>query len=66
MLICWLALLLTRVAERGSGETRRNINRQLGRIIQGTLTEPAGAVSQTTPLSRDQNAIYQALSTQPI
>jgi hypothetical protein len=42
VLICWLALLLTRVAERGSGETWRNINRQLGRITQVTLAGPAG------------------------
>jgi transposase len=65
VLICWLALLLTRVAERGSGHTWRNINRQLGRITQVTLAGPAGTVVQTTPLSPEQKAIYQALSTQP-
>jgi len=65
VLICWLALLLTRVAERGSGETWRNINRKLGRITQVTLAGPAGTVSQTTPLNPDQRAIYQALSAQP-
>jgi hypothetical protein len=65
VLICWLALLLTRVAERGSGQTWRNINRQLGRITQVTLVGPAGTVAQTTPLGGEQNAIYQALSAQP-
>jgi hypothetical protein len=65
VLICWLALLLTRVAERGSGQTWRNINRQLGRITQVTLAGPAGTVAQTTPLSAEQKAIYQALSAQP-
>ncbi|UWZ44680.1 IS1634 family transposase [Dactylosporangium matsuzakiense] len=65
VLICWLALLLTRVAERGSGETWRNINRQLGRITQVTLAGPAGTVTQTTPLNPGQKAIYQALSIQP-
>jgi transposase len=65
VLICWLALLLTRVAERGSGQTWRNINRQLGRITQVTLEGPAGTVVQTTPLSPEQKAIYQALSAQP-
>ena len=65
VLICWLALLLTRVAERGTGETWRNINRQLGRITQVTLAGPAGTVTQTTPPNPDQKAIYQALSTQP-
>jgi hypothetical protein len=65
VLICWLALLLTRVAERGSGQTWRNINRQLGRISQVTLTGPAGTIVQTTPLTTEQKAIYQALSIQP-
>jgi transposase len=65
VLICWLALLLTRVAERGSGQTWRNINRQLGRIHQVTLAGPAGSVAQTTPLTAEQKAIYQALSAQP-
>jgi Transposase DDE domain len=65
VLICWLALLLTRVAERGSGQTWRNVNRQLGRISQVTLAGPAGTVVQTTPLTTEQKAIYQALSVQP-
>jgi transposase len=65
VLICWLALLLTRVAERGSGLSWRNINRQLGRITQVTLAGPVGTVIQTTPLSPEQKAIYQALSIQP-
>jgi transposase len=65
VLICWLALLLTRVAERGSGLSWRNINRQLGRITQVALAGPAGTVTQTTPLHPDQKGIYQALSIQP-
>jgi transposase len=65
VLICWLALLLTRVAERGSGQTWRTITRQLGRISQVTLAGPAGTVAQTTPISPEQKAIYQALSIQP-
>jgi hypothetical protein len=64
VLICWLALLLTRVAERSSGQTWRNINRQLGRISQVTLAGPAGTVVQTTPPTAEQKAIYQALSVQ--
>ncbi|PWU49672.1 IS1634 family transposase [Micromonospora sp. S4605] len=65
VLICWLALLLTRVAERATGLPWRNINRQLGRIAQVTLAGPAGTVVQTTPLKPEQKAIYQALSIQP-
>jgi hypothetical protein len=63
--VCWLALLLTRVAERGSGQTWRNINRQLGRIVQVNLAGPAGTVTQTTPPNPHHKAIYQALSIQP-
>jgi transposase len=65
VLICWLALLLTRVAERSAGHSWRNINRQLGRITQVTLAGPAGTVTQTTPINPEQKAIYQALSIQP-
>jgi transposase len=65
VLICWLALLLTRVAERSSGLSWRTINRQLGRIVQVTLVGPAGTVTQTTPPNPEHKAIYQALSLQP-
>jgi hypothetical protein len=65
VLICWLALLLTRVAERSTGETWRNVNRQLGRIVQVTLAGAAGTVTQTTPLTGEQKALYQGSSVQP-
>jgi hypothetical protein len=65
VLICWLALMLTRVAERGTGLSWRNINRQLGRIHQVTLAGPAGTIAQTTPLNAEQKGIYQALSVHP-
>jgi transposase len=65
VLICWLALLLTRVAERSAGLSWRSINRQLGRITQVTLAGPAGTVTQTTPINSEQKAIYQALSIKP-
>ena len=65
VLICWLALLVTRVAERSAGRSWRNINRQLGRITQVTLAGPAGTVTQTTPINSQHKAIYQALSIQP-
>lgn len=65
VLICWLALLLVRVAERGTGHTWAHINRQLGRIAQVTLGGPAGTVVQTTPLRPEQRAIYRALHVDP-
>jgi transposase len=65
VLICWLALLLTRVAERSSGQTWRRIERETSRLAQVTLTGEAGMVTQTTPLKPVQKAIYQALSIEP-
>jgi len=64
VLLCWLALLLVRVAERRTGQTWRTIRRQTGRIMQVTLTGPAGTASQTTALSLAQKAIYQDVSVQ--
>jgi hypothetical protein len=65
VLICWLALLLTRVAERTSGQTWWRIERETSRLAQVTLAGEAGMVCQTTPLRLAHKAIYQALSIQP-
>jgi transposase len=65
VLLCWLALLLTRVAERGCEQTWRQINRETGRLQQVILTGEAGTIVQTTPLRPTQRAIYQALSIDP-
>ncbi len=65
VLLCWLALLLTRVAERSCEQTWRQINRETGRLQQVTLTGQAGTIVQTTPLRPTQRAIYQALSIDP-
>jgi len=51
VLICWLGLLLIRVAERQSGQTWRRIALELQRLQLITLTGPDGAVEQTTPPS---------------
>ena len=63
VLICWLALRLTRVAERGSGLSWRTINRQLGRISQVTLAGRHGRTDHSA--DPEQKVIYQALSVQP-
>ncbi|MEJ7893290.1 MAG: hypothetical protein WKF94_11690 [Solirubrobacteraceae bacterium] len=51
VLICWLALLLIRVAERQTGHTWRRIALELGRLKLVALTGPDGTVEQTTPPS---------------
>jgi transposase len=65
VLLCWLALLLTRVAERACGQTWQRISRETGRLQQVTLAGEAGTIVQTTPLRPTQQAIYQALSIDP-
>jgi transposase len=65
VLLCWLALLLTRVAERTCGQSWRRINRETSRLQQVTLAGEAGTIVQTTPLRPTQRAIYQALSIDP-
>ncbi len=60
VLLCWLALLLIRVAERRTGDTWRRIAIELGRVHAVTLTSSAGTVVQTTPLTPAQQAIVDA------
>ncbi|UTI64865.1 hypothetical protein NBH00_01345 [Paraconexibacter antarcticus] len=51
VLICWLALLMIRIAERQTGHTWRRIALELQRLHLVTLTGPDGQVQQTTPPS---------------
>lgn len=60
VLLCWLALLLIRVAERGTGSTWRRISLALGRVHAVTLAGSAGTVVHTTPLSEAQADILRA------
>ena len=60
VLLCWLALLLIRVAERRTGLTWRRIAIELGRVHAVTLTSSAGTVAQTTPLTAVQQGIVDA------
>jgi transposase len=51
VLLCWLALLLVRAAERRCDTTWRRIATELGRVHAVTLQGSAGTVVQTTPPS---------------
>lgn len=62
VLLCWLALLLIRVAERATGHTWPRINTELGRIHQVTLTGPAGSLKQTTRLTDTQTKLFKDCS----
>ena len=60
VLLCWLALLLIRVAERRTGLTWRRIAIELGRVHAVTLTGSAGSVVHATPLNTTQTGILTA------
>ena len=59
VLLCWLALLLIRVAERRTDLTWRRIAIELGRVHAVTLTGSAGSVIHITPLSTVQAGILR-------
>ena len=61
VLLCWLALLLVRVAERRTGQTWNHINTQLSRVHQVRLAGPDGQILQTTPLNESQQALFAAV-----
>ena len=42
VILCWLALLLARIAENAAGQTWPELRRELDRIHVGTFTGPAG------------------------
>ena len=48
VLICWLALLLVRVAENATAQTWDHIAHEMNRLAAITLTGPAGTVVQAT------------------
>lgn len=65
VLLCWLALLLIRVAERRSGMTWRRINTELTRLHEVVLAGPAGHFAQTTVPTDVQRHILSALDVAP-
>ena len=65
VLLCWLALLLTRVAERRTSQTWPALARELGRLHAVTLTGPIGTVTQTTELTTAQQGILRACGLTP-
>jgi transposase len=66
VLLCWLALLLVRVAERRRDTTWRHIATELGRIHAVTLTGTAGTVVQTTPPSAAASGFLAACQVDPL
>jgi hypothetical protein len=65
VLLCWLALLLTRDIENNCGATWPQIRRELDRITIGTFTGPAGTFRQRTEITKPQRDILAQLKTNP-
>jgi hypothetical protein len=61
VLLCWLALLLVRVAENHTGQTWPAMRRELQRISIGTFTGPAGTFRQRTEVPKPARDILTAL-----
>ena len=59
--LCWLALLLLRVAETETADTWRNIRNELDRIHLVTLATSEGTVSQRSELTPGHRHILKAL-----
>jgi transposase len=61
VLLCWLALLLIRIAENQTSETWRNLRDELQRLHLGTFAGPAGHSQQRTELTSRHHAILRSL-----
>jgi hypothetical protein len=61
ILLCWLALLLIRVAETTTGHTWGKIRADVERLHIGMFTGPAGTFCQRTELSQPQKALFAKL-----
>ena len=59
--LCWLDLLLMRVAEISCGDTWRNIRDELERLCLVTLATKEGTVAQRSELTPRQRQIFSAL-----
>jgi hypothetical protein len=66
VILCWLALLLIRIAENATGTTWPVMRRELDRLHAITFSGPAGTFRQLTELTKPQVNLYAQLGiTQP-
>lgn len=61
ILLCWLALLLIRVAETETSRTWTAIRTEIDRLHLGVFTGPAGTFAQRTELSQPQKTLLTKL-----
>lgn len=65
VLLCWLALLLIRVAENTSGQTCNRLRAELQRVQAATFTGPTGAFRQCSEPTKPQRDLFTALGIPP-
>src|SRR5579875_1183773 len=61
VLLCFLALVIVRVAETRTGQTWRNIRAEIGTIRQGLFRSTEGEFTKTNELTATQRALLSAL-----
>jgi hypothetical protein len=61
VILCWLALLLIRIAETTVGTTWNKITDELSLLTLGTFTGPDGTFRQTAELTQAQHGILASL-----
>jgi transposase len=61
VMLCWLALLLIRVAENKADRTWAQMRRILDRMVVADLTSTHGIWTQRTETTKDQESIFRAL-----
>jgi transposase len=59
--LCWLALLLIRVAENATGDTWRNLRHELDRMALVTLETSEGRIAKRSATTARQREIFKAL-----
>ena len=65
VLLCWLGLLLIRVAETSTGRTWNTIRTDLQRLHLITYTGPAGTFAQSTEPTKPHRDLFAALHLDP-
>ncbi len=65
VVLCWLALLLIRIAETSTGTTWAKISDELGLLTLGTFTGPSGTFRQTAELTGTQRDLLAKLKITP-
>ena len=61
VILCWLALLLARIAENACGGTWPKLRRELDKIHVGTFAGPAGTFRQRSEITKAQRDILRTL-----